>query len=259
MNWFERYGIVGGYFLFIFIGWLLLTSNISDISNIRTGIELSNAIFAAASILPFGYLISILSQFLYYWRFGGRQIHVEIGEMIRRNSNCQSIINLDAQPDEATNESIITFFVRMLLFKCDDLKNFKYLAKFTTRRFDVISINNSIILATFLAPIASFIAIMCLRESLQGIFFNYNQVSLISASFFSCLVLLVAKLSNNILNKQIISVNKEIFYCRHVPTSFEVQIFNKIIRVRSYLLGTITSLGFFVLYSFLIKHFVNKG
>lgn len=245
MNWFERYGIAGGYFLFIFIGWLFV------ISDIRIGAELSKAILAAASILPFGYLISILSQFLYYCGFGGRQIHVEIGEMIRRNPTFQSIIKLDAQLDEAKNESIITFFDRMLLFQGDRFKNFKYLAEFITRRFDVVSINNSIILATFLAPIASLISIICLRELRGGITFNYKQVSLILVSFISCLVLLVAKLSNNALNRQIIAVNKEIFYCRYVPTYFEA--LNRIVKVRSYLFGLMLSLGFFVLYIFLIK------
>ena len=72
MNWFERYGVVGGYFLFVLIMWAYA------ISGIKIDFSDTEKILGLSSILPFGYLISIFSQWLYYSGLCGRSIHKEI-------------------------------------------------------------------------------------------------------------------------------------------------------------------------------------
>jgi len=249
MNWFERYGVVGGYFLLLFIGWLYC------ILDLTRHIELGNAILGAASVLPFGYLIVILSQFFYYVGFGGRQIHNEIGEIIRHNSMYQDKIKLDYWFNEEANEAVITFYDRVLLFSEEKLEAFKFLAKFITKRFDVISINNGIILATFLAPIFTACSILFLYglKLNSAPSFNIKDMPVFLMTIFSLTSILIAKCINGILNNQILMINKEIFYSRYFKTRFEERcLCCKILR---YIMGILGSVLFFYLYYFFI---VNK-
>lgn len=225
MNWFERYGVVGGYFLFILIIWAYA------ITDIKIDFNDAKNILGLALILPFGYLISIFSQYLYYSGFCGRMVHNEIGEIIRQHNQFQKDIKLESNFSEEENEAIITYWNRMKFFN-SKLESFKYLAGFATKRFDVISINNSLIIATILAPLAVAIGNIFLNDMK----FRYSEMLWI-ALIFSASVLVITNGSNQKLNNQILLVNKEIFKSRGVQTDFEDKRLKLIQRIKKYFLN----------------------
>jgi len=243
MNWFERYGIVGGYFLILCFGWL------AAIANFTIKIDSVATILGAASVLPFGYLIVVLSQSLYYSGLGGRQLHNEIGEIIRHSNKHQEKIQLPENFNEIENEGTITFYDRMLCFK-DDLEAFQYLAAFVTKRFDVISINSAIILATLLAPFFS----ACILAFVIGIdksptlcVKNFPMILIVIFSFIN---ILTAKIINNKFNNQILVIQKDLYYLRNYKTAYERKSFTR--KWARYIFGFLGVIFVFYSYCFIV-------
>ncbi len=250
MNWFERYGVVGGYFLFVLMMWL------NAISDITINFGDAEKILGLASILPFGYLISIFSQYLYYTGFYGRTIHNEIGEIIRNSKEFQKHIELREAFSEEENETIITCWVRMKLFN-SKLESFRFLANFATKRFDVISINNSLIIATIMAPLTVVLGNIFLKE-MQ---FRYNGMLWI-ISILSVSILVIVIISNGKLSNQILLLNKEIFNSRNFSTDFEQRRMNLIQKVRENFLnkkipGPLAYLIIFIFYLVFVYTFTS--
>lgn len=212
MNWFERYGVVGGYFLLLLIMWGYAISDIKNFFDPNNQFSFAVSLFGLGSSLPFGYLISIFSQALYYHNLSGRQIHNEISEIIRNNNEFQGKINLRDDFLEAKNEAIITCWDRIGF----ERKSFKSLDSFATKRFAVISINKSLILATLLAPLCIVLCkiFLCHRS------FKFNGQVLICL-IFSASVIVIAILSNSKLTNQILALNKEIYSSRDFLTKVE--------------------------------------
>lgn len=212
MNWFERYGVVGGYFLLLLIMWGYAISDIKNLFGPNNQFSFAVSLLGLGSSLPFGYLISIFSQALYYHNLSGRQIHNEISEIIRNNNKFQKKINLKDDFLEDKNETIITYWDRAGLKG----KSFKSLDNFATKRFAVISINKSLILATLLAPLC----IVLRNIFLWNMSFKFNGPVYICL-IFSAFVIVVAILSNSRLTNQIFVLNKEIYRSRDFLTKVE--------------------------------------
>jgi len=242
MNWFERYGIVGAYFLIITFVWLVCCTSFkvergggsadATISveaamgnecidlKIPTKVAMNGnkaeinpqfiiGIFAVA-FLPLGYLLTVTSQMFYYIGFGGRQIHRAIVEMLRKDLRWRNKIGLKPNMSEESCEAIITAFERLRLWKLNknnsrtQLEALKFLASFCTRRFDVIAINNSIILSTLL----SLITVNVVLYIICGLP-EYTSVRIV-VFLCVCTILLIPILmeSNRILANQIIEINR---------------------------------------------------
>ncbi|MBI4186703.1 MAG: hypothetical protein HY530_04250 [Chloroflexi bacterium] len=161
MNWFERYGIPGFYFVGLMAGWTYAfsphTNNILD----NPGLI---AAFIAVS-LPIGYIISIVSQAVYLsWRrclWNCRHLRGWLGYhgAAMDMAGITSIGFPGAMPpdnrDERLNEA--NTLLLTALSKRTSVRTQEYVRNWIARRQDVCAMNQSVILATLLAPILAFV------------------------------------------------------------------------------------------------------
>lgn len=207
MNWFERYGIVGAYFLIITLAWYKIGYDIV--------IDESVIFLCTFSFVPIGYILSTISQLFYYKVPFSRKIHIEILQAYQDDKNISlSYKDLDEEKMEAT----ITTLQRLKRFPYYGIstEQMRFLASWCTKRFDVISINNSIILGTGL----SFIIGLLYSRFPSGIdasWYFFCWSSLFETHFLSLILIIVGVLLslllsflNRILEDQIIEVNKVI-------------------------------------------------
>lgn len=214
MNWFERYGIVGAYFVMLVSLWVkVLSAPFKFEPNEYTLI----AAILTISFVPLGYIISILSQRIYYspqswWRSlfgGGTQIHQQIIKSVTEEK--KKNLEISGVPDEADCETSLTSYTRLSLDK-DCLESRKYLATFATRRWDVLSINKSIILATWLSPLSCLLLLFSPRLNFNKAVRNFLGiipkeillVIILLMLLFTVIQILIS--SNKILAKQITHV-----------------------------------------------------
>lgn len=215
MNWFERYGIVGAYSLLILLVWVVSCTSFTLVINTATSEYCKVTLgsipaeyiggFFTFTFLPVGYIVSMFSMMFYYSFFGGRQIHREIA----------NILKLDPNWGEWRCEAVITAYDRLRLWNKNrknpetELEGLKFLASFGTRRFDVLSINNSIILSTLLSPIIINVLIYfrLLDPTSDG---NLKDRYFWLSAYTVILVAGLMRL-NLFIGNQIIEINRQIF------------------------------------------------
>ncbi len=195
MNWFQRYGIPGAYFVVLLVtGLYALYPGIVQFWDRQTAVGL-----ALLAFLPVGYVISIFIQWRYLVGFG---THRAAMDRLR-------IPGLGFPDDPtAANEGIIearTLLLVTLHTNAIPLDAHKFIRDWNARRYDVIAINRSIIAANILA-----FAVFVLAFFFSGIDWRWPWV-------FAPLivsVILIMWLDNRILRNQIIEVIAGV-YRRH--------------------------------------------
>jgi len=210
MNWFERYGIVGIYFLTISFLWLICLSS-GSVTNLMKEKEIADVLIALLGFsLPLGYILSILSMRIYYsnstisrWLHLRRSIHVEIVK--KMNNNAKGFEYLSEHLLEARMTSLIRLR-KIEEIKLNDSKDLQYLGMFCTRRFDVLAINRAIMLSTVLSFLLVFVSV----PFLFSIKIAMNR--LISLSIASIIIYLILASCNKILEEQIIEINTFNFF-----------------------------------------------
>ncbi len=169
MNWFERYGIVGLYFVGCVGVWGALLFSDGMIQEIDAK---KLAVVGVVLSLPAGYVLSIFSQLLYYLIPFPWQIHREIWHKRSETSEFKTYLKqhpiLQAavakhtpdkngkQCSELMAEALITVVFRGQA-DTDSVDRGRWVQQFTSRRWDVFAINNSIVLSTILAPLAAIV------------------------------------------------------------------------------------------------------
>lgn len=219
MNWFERYGIVGMFFIFMTVIWLLCLSPlpVSVVATLKSNKELPKYIFGFASLsfLPIGYFIMIGSQLFYYRRGNKHHIHCEywqnmsdeIKEKILKNEIEKGMgeLSVTDQNDEVKMEAVLTYYDRKLIEKPEV---FESIAKFGTKRYDVIAINNGLISAIILSLITSIcLKLIILKVSIKELV-DVTLFSLWFAIIIAVILLLVLSRSKNTLSRQILELGK---------------------------------------------------
>ncbi len=188
MNWFKRYGIVGAYFLCAIVGWYIFLSGLDYKNTFKALIDkfqVGGLVGLATFLfLPAGYLIMVISQWLYYhwgWSLTGRSIHLEIKNKL--SDQLKIVVedylkkidfgNKEEEPsssekhlfsrfknfilkikrgrkDEEVIESVLTYMARQW-FNLPSQEQMKSLNEYNQKRFDIIAMNNGIAWATIFA------------------------------------------------------------------------------------------------------------
>ena len=199
MNWFERYGIVGAYFLVLNF-WSLLANSFLELSKINKDNSTLIIGIIGVAFLPIGYILSVVSQQFYYMGWGGRQIHIESLKYF--SEGLKNKMGISCNDSESIVESKMSAFIRLYIGK----ERLPDIRQFTTKRFDVRAINLSIIIVTLatliLNLIISFISnISCLAG------FSNEYIFIIISLAVLCLLIK----SNNLMDEQLIETEKIIF------------------------------------------------
>lgn len=162
MNWFERYGIVGMFFIGIIGMWffcLFPSESSTFLSQVILCKESANFIigFCGLIFLPIGYLIVISGQFFYYRTNIWEHIHCKYWEElpveVKKKINdiekkiVKKILTDDDKKNEAKLEAVLTYYDRMYI---EDTKQNMFLSVFATKRYDVIAINRGLILTIYI-------------------------------------------------------------------------------------------------------------
>jgi len=200
MNWFKRYGIVGANFLFVVTLWF---KSISSFSLTKGQETLVVALFTF-TFLPIGYLLSVISQFLYYKKLSGHCMHQkfiknDLDDSIRQKLNLENMYS-----EEIIAESILT--CRLRLDDTNNLDRIKYLAEQVTKRFDVIAINKAIILSVLISPFIAFFLVLFTGVSKYTLYCG----RLILVSLMSAITIPFLMGSNSVMYKQIKIFNRYI-------------------------------------------------
>lgn len=182
MNWFERYGIVGLYFVGSVAVWDWVLHGSSGLVASREAEKV--ALLLATLALPAGYVLSITTQLLYYvgspfWGIHRWALKELLG--VRKHdvaAEVQLAISIRAN---ATTEH---------------LERGRWVQNFNSRRWDVLSINNSIILSTALAP-----ALIWAAGSGQSI--APGEVKAMTAACVALLIVAICIISSCVMTYQI--------------------------------------------------------
>ncbi len=181
MNWFQRYGITGTYFLILALVWMELVYQLP--TPVRGNPQILGAAFAAA-FLPAGYLITVFAQWLYLalgnsntdslsgftpsftqvrglraraiWLIQRLHPTASVGGVMRQATTRArlSFVNALNDEDSVSSEHILEAnSVIRLLTPQSVAQTEHFLRDWIARRTDVMAINSSIIAATWLAPI----------------------------------------------------------------------------------------------------------
>jgi len=202
VNWFERYGIPGAYFIGLMVGWgYAFCPNLFTKSD--NGWEWLFAI-AAIVFLPVGYIISIFGQAVYLkWRCCFARcpkLRVLLGF---HGAAMDRLSIVPPIPDEAIIEArtlLLSVSRRDLL----DVNTHEYMRNWIARRMDVVAIDQSIFWASVLA---GFIAsLLCLLRPGEP-----SPAPTIILSIISFLAILVTICSFIVLRRQVIAVIEGIY------------------------------------------------
>lgn len=195
MNWFERYGIPGSYFIASMAGWVYALY--PSIWNPHTSRDLQSLVALAAVIfLPIGYVISILSQTVYLnWRrcFAGCP---PLRGWLGFHGAALDTISISGAPlDEAVIEA------RTLLLTASrkgplTIDTHLYMRNWIARRMDVVAINHSIIWATVFAGIIALVAHILQPGSPSDI---AVIVFIISAAVVKVMILSIGIMRNQVI------------------------------------------------------------
>jgi len=195
LNWFERYGIPGLYFVGLMAGWVYaFCPQIIRWENLDTLLGLIAALIAIS--LPIGYIVSIIGQSVYLRWLG---VHgAAMDQLVREPEGS----NRDEPTrDEAIIEARTLLLTAHGLF-LDPTNTHRYIRDWIARRMDVIAINQSLFLATLLAGIIAIIAFVICRLQ-PG---PPSAIAVIILSIISVAVILAMILSIRILRRQVIEV-----------------------------------------------------
>lgn len=200
MNWFERYGIPGAYFIGLMAGWVyafypnLLNHHTWPDSQWLLGL-------AAITLLPIGYVISVFSQVVYLnWR-----------RCFARWSSLRGLLGFHGTatdrfrvPDsklsqDEKDEAIIE--ARTLLLTASrngplTVVTHRYIRDWIARRMDVVAINQSVIWATVFAIIIAFFVFRWFPSSIA------QAIPLV----ISFIVIIVMTCSVWVLRRQVVEV-----------------------------------------------------
>jgi hypothetical protein len=210
MNWFERYGIVGMFFIAMTGMWFFcLFPESRELFN-NSNPELAKYIvgFCGLSFLPFGYIIMVFSQVYHYKR---NRIHCrywrdlpdKIKDVIQNEEEKKGLGKLSEkdQNNEAKIEAILTYYDRKYFFP---LETNKFISSFATKRFDVAAINNGLIWAL----IFSLIVAICIEGIILDVTIKWDTFSTWFVIILALLIICVLWLSERIVEGQIFEIGR---------------------------------------------------
>ncbi len=195
MNWFERYGVVGAYFLIVISIFLIINQYFAQVDFEKNGTAII-ALFSF-SILPVGYILAILSQLLYYYGLNGTKIHEEIVRSLPDDSKKK--LELSEFDNEQNIEAKMTAKFRL----AENPGQLKNLNDFCTKRWDVIAVNAAMRLATIFLIILEIIIKYYKNKN-----FCFYRIEMFLFGFEIILIFILTK-SACVLSKQIIAINVE--------------------------------------------------
>lgn len=147
MNWFQRYGFVGAYFILLMGVWIWVWyPNIMENRDAQLLVA-----GAAIGFLPVGYIISVL-QMLIYHEWGPSQIMRDAQQKVIGKKNFHQWPH-----DEPTREADSLLLFVFPKNTWDELGAQRFTREWIARRTDVMAMNYSIVVATILASLLSFV------------------------------------------------------------------------------------------------------
>lgn len=150
MSWFERYGIVGIYYVILIAGILIAGMqnagklSADDFNNLSS---IAIAIGGGVSVSA-GYLITIFSQYIYYyWLCESYQVHKTVWKNIPIFKNYKNCCN------EKSIETRLAIIQRLIVLPNDNynIEQIRWFQEYNTKRWDVLVISFSVMIATPLA------------------------------------------------------------------------------------------------------------
>lgn len=208
MNWFQRYDIVGMFFIVMTGIWFFCLFPDARELLINGNEALPKYIvgFCGLSFLPFGYIIMIFSQLYYYLINRRRRIHCRYWADLpeeKRNKILEKEKDLERFDwnNEAQVEAILTYYDRT---KIDSPDINKFLSEFATKRYDVAAINCGLIWAV----IFLFIAAICLEGIILDVTIKWNAFSTWFVIILTLSIVSVLYSSERILERQIFEVGR---------------------------------------------------
>ena len=196
MNWFERYGIIGIYYTTL--SSILLIS-LSSIKIPIENIQIITAIGAGLS-LPIGYILSILSQNMYYSLPEWFQVHKKVCKEMNSTSNLKEI----------HLESKLAIKARLTLVDDNKLENYKWLQDYIRKRWDVLAISTSMFWATIIAW-AQVLLTIYFMDSIKLELCKSNEPLFSMLFTFSVIILIILFWSRYLMVIQIVDVYKVIY------------------------------------------------
>lgn len=217
MNWFERYGIVGMFFIVMTGMWFFCLFPEARALLNNSNPELPKYIggFCGLSFLPFGYIIMACSQIRCYSKNGiNCRLWIDLlDEQKKKILELEKELGGFNQTDEAQLEAITTYYDRTN--KAYQRTN-KSLSVFLSKRFDVIAINNGLRCAL----IFSFFAAICIGLIILDVPIKWNTFSTWFVIVLTLLIVRVLRLLNRILEGQIYEISRRKF--RHLKLISDV-------------------------------------
>jgi hypothetical protein len=195
MNWFERYGIPGLYFVLLVT---ILCCIIFGFPYCKDQRDIAIKAFVAAlpASVPIGYILVIFSQALVYWdKISWWRVHHEAWENAKNDEDRH-------EDKEWWVEAHATILGRWRYFdKNNKLEAAKWLQEWFAKRFDVLAINSALIVATFIGWFLVMPGFLLLKLVSRAAA-NCNVV--LGAIFFvvSVFVIIILCKSNCLLTKQ---------------------------------------------------------
>lgn len=213
MNWFERYGIVGMFFIVMTGMWFfcLFPGARELFSKINPELLKFIGGFCGLSILPFGYIIMAWSQAWYYSINKKNRIHCRYWVNLQKEQKniTDRILEIEKaknlgefnQNDEAQLEAILMYYDRKYF---SPLETNKFISSFATKRFDVVAINCGLIWAI----IFSLIAAICIEGVILNITIKWNAFSTWFVIILALSIVSILYSLERILERQIFEVGR---------------------------------------------------
>lgn len=209
MNWFERYGIVGMFFVSMAAIWLFcLFPDARALFNENHKILLDNIVWLCGlSFLPFGYIIMAISQLWYYKIRSKSRIHCEYWKDLPEENKNKI---LEAEKDgklvkfienEEQLEAVLTYYDR---YRKENIENNKFLSIFASKRYDVIAINRGMMWAI----IFSFLAALSIEAIILDIKIRWDAFSTWIVFVVALLIILLLFFSMITLENQIFEIGR---------------------------------------------------
>ncbi|MDD5130760.1 MAG: hypothetical protein PHS66_06935 [Candidatus Omnitrophica bacterium] len=235
MNWFERYGIVGMFFIAMICMWgfcLFSEPSFILLNQIYQDKGFATLIvgFFGLLFLPIGYIIVIFEQLIYYRLNIWKKVHYHYWNELPESKQ-KGIIALEKidnknwfpkveEKSEDELESLLAYYDRMHMA---NVENNKFLSIFASKRYDVIAINRSLILTICITGVfAICLKLFMFSLKIFGTIIELKACSILWSILGSiCLFLLplviaggiwfILHHSSGILEHQIIDVGKRKF------------------------------------------------